>query len=354
MLWETSKIGGATLAGLILATAAGMGESQGVLAIVAPGQGSQTPGLLAPWLEIPSAAAVIARACDSTGLDLVALDAAGDAALLRPTEVAQPFVVTASLAAAAAIASDGDGDGTAHDGLACDVVAGHSVGEWAAAVVGGYLDAGTALRLVAARGRAMATAAGLAPPSGMSAVLGGDEAAVLAALESLGLIPANVNGAGQIVAAGPLETLARLAEKAPPGSRVRALEVAAAFHTPTMAPALPLLTGACGSTAARAGHAAFIGNAAGAQVTPQELIPALIAQVARPVRFDRCLAAFSRLGVTAVLELPPAGVLTALVRRQLPGIAMLALKGPDDVPAARAFIARHARSSATAAVTVPA
>jgi len=311
-----------------------------VLAIVAPGQGAQTPGMLAPWMEDPCAAAILIEAGTATGIDLIGLSAADDPALLRPTEVAQPFVVAASLAGAAAVV------GSARLAVDCDVVTGHSVGEWAAAVVGGYLPVAIALALVAARGRAMASAAAAAAPSGMSAILGGDEAGVLAALAGYGLTPANMNGAGQIVAAGSLAALAALAANPPAGARVRRLEVAAAFHTETMTPAVPLLASACGTTTAVPGHAVLVGNATGRPVAADALIPSLITQVSQPVRFDLCLREFVRLGVTAVLELPPAGVLTALVKRQLPGVATFVLRGPGDVPAARDFIVSYASGSA--------
>lgn len=319
-----------------------------MLAIVAPGQGAQSPGMLEPWLEIAVAADVLRGVQQATGLDLLALSAAGDAALLRPTDIAQPLIVAASLAGATALV----GNNTAMVG--CDVVAGHSVGEWAAAVVGGYLDVETALRLVAARGQAMATAAAEAAPSGMAAILGGDEQTVLAALASAGLTPANINGAGQIVAAGSLAALAAFAENPPDRSRIKALDVAAAFHTETMAPAVPLLAEACGSTIAEEGHATFVGNAAGAVIAAADLIPAMIGQVREPVRFDLCLREFARLGVTAVLELPPAGVLTALVKRQLPGVATFALKGPADLDAAREFLAQHVGGRSVVPVAVSA
>ncbi len=309
-----------------------------MLAVVCPGQGAQTPGLLAAWLDDPAAAALLEGALDPA---LLALGVDSDAAAIRPTEVAQPLVVATSLAGAAALAGSSAPSGGSGP-LPVAAMAGHSVGEWAAAVLAGVLDAATALRLVRVRADAMAAAAAGAPPSGMAAVLGGDLDEVLGALDRHGLTAANRNGAGQVVAAGLLTGLDALLAVPPAGTRVRRLDVAAAFHTPLMARAVPPLAAAVAGVTPADPTASFIGNAAGEVLRRGAVVlTALTAQVTAPVRWDLCLQTLGRLGVTAVLELPPAGVLTPLVRRALPGVATLALRSPADLDAARAFVLEH-------------
>lgn len=202
-------------------------------------------------------------------------------------------------------------------------------------------DARTALRFVAARGTAMAKAAAVTE-TGMSAVLGGDPDAVVAHLEGLGLTPANINGAGQIVAAGTTEQLAALTADKPEKARVIPLKVAGAFHTRHMAPAvadlealLPELT--IGDPGTR-----YVSNTDGRVVADgAEIVRRLVTQVSNPVRWDLCMETFTALGVTAIIEVVPGGTLTGLAKRALPGVATLALKTPDDLEAARAIIAEH-------------
>ena len=303
-----------------------------MLALLCPGQGSQAPGLLTPWLDVEPVADRLRWAAAITGLDLVGIGTVGDDAAVRDTAHAQPLLVALALATAATLTTEAQPA----------VVAGHSVGEFAAASLAGALTPEVALVLVRERGALMATAS-RRTPTGMSAVLGGDAETVLGVLDELGLVAANVNGAGQIVAAGALDTLARLAESPPDGARVRALSVAGAFHTPFMDTARTGLS----ERAAAAPHAdptrLFVSNADGAVVNDgSELLRRLVNQVAAPVRWDLCMQTLVDIGVTAVIELPPAGTLTGLVRRAMPSVETLAIKSPDDLPAARALIERHA------------
>jgi [acyl-carrier-protein] S-malonyltransferase len=305
-----------------------------MLIITAPGQGAQTPGFLASWLEIPGVAERLGAASELIGRDLIRLGTTASADEITDTAVAQPLLVAAGIAVAAALAGQ-RGD------VPADVVAGHSVGELTAGVLAGVLGADDAMRLVRVRGEAMAAAAA-AEPTGMTAVLGGDEETVLAAIARGGLTPANVNGAGQIVAAGTLADLEAFAADPPPGARLRALAVAGAFHTRHMAPAVAALRDATAGVAAKDPAITLLSNADGAAVgTGQEWLGRIVAQVAAPVRWDLCMRTMADLGVTAMIELPPAGTLTGLARRALPGVTVTAIKTPDQLDAARAMIEEH-------------
>jgi [acyl-carrier-protein] S-malonyltransferase len=310
-----------------------------VIALLAPGQGSQTPGMLTPWLEgwvgSAQAAESIDRWSEAIGLDLRRLGTTAEADEIKDTAVTQPLVVAAALIAAEALAARID--------LPVAVpAAGHSVGELAAAAIAGVLSPDAAVALAAVRGREMAAACALAP-TGMSAVLGGDPDEVLARLKELDLDPANRNGAGQVVAAGLLDALAALEETPPGRARVKALPVAGAFHTHFMAPAEDALrTHAEGVTPAEPTRP-LLSNADGETVTDgDEALRRLVAQVTRPVRWDSCMASLRELGVTAVIELPPAGALVGLVKRELKGTATLALKSPDDLDKAVDLVREHA------------
>lgn len=314
-----------------------MGCVGDVLALLCPGQGSQTPSMLTPWLEVERVAERLRWSAAITGLDLVAIGTEGDEAAVRDTANAQPLLVALALAVAGVITSDDAGPA---------VVAGHSVGEFAAASLSGALTPEVALVLVRERGALMASASGRTP-TGMSAVLGGDTDAVLARLDALQLVAANVNGAGQIVAAGLLSDLGKLATDPPAGARVRALSVAGAFHTPFMESARAGL-------AERAAAAPFsdparliVSNADGAVINGGgEVLQRLVQQVAAPVRWDLCMQTLADIGVTAVIELAPAGTLTGLIKRTLPSVETLAIKSPDDLAAARELVERHAEVSA--------
>ena len=316
-----------------------------MLAILCPGQGSQSPGFLNPWLDLAGADERIAAFSAASGLDLRTHGTVSDADTIRDTAVAQPLIVSASL-----LALGGVLEGRAA-GEVVDVTAGHSVGEFSAAAVAGVLDDAEAVSLVTARASFMAEAAA-ATPTGMSAVVGGDPIEVLAAIEAAGLVPANVNGAGQVVAAGSLDGLARLAAAPPAKARVIPLQVAGAFHTSYMQsaadrlgpvaarfaphdPTLTLLSDADGRAYAEldAGARHGVGT---------RVLERLVAQVVAPVRWALCQQTLLALGVTGAIELAPAGVLVGLARRTLPGVETVAVKTPDDLDAARDLVRRHA------------
>ncbi|MEU8467478.1 ACP S-malonyltransferase [Streptomyces sp. NPDC029006] len=306
-----------------------------MLVLVAPGQGAQTPGFLTPWLDLPGAADRVAAWSDALGLDLAHYGTQADADAIRDTAVAQPLLVAAGILSAAALGDMSE--------IAPGAVAGHSVGEITAAVFAGILDDTAALGLVRTRGLAMADAAAVTE-TGMAALLGGDPEVTLPHLEKLGLTPANINGAGQIVAAGTLEQLAALAEDKPEGVRkVVPLKVAGAFHTRHMAPAVETLAKAAADLTPADPRVAYVSNKDGRAVaTGAEVLERLVGQVANPVRWDLCMETFKELGVTALIEVCPGGTLTGLAKRALPGVATLALKTPDDLDAARALLAEHA------------
>ncbi|MFJ7236212.1 ACP S-malonyltransferase [Streptomyces olivaceus] len=305
-----------------------------MLVLVAPGQGAQTPGFLTDWLALPGAADRVAAWSDAIGLDLAHYGTKADADEIRDTSVAQPLLVAAGLLSAAAL-----GD------IAPGAVAGHSVGEITAAAWAGVLDDTAALSLVRRRGLAMAEAAAVTE-TGMSALLGGDPEVTVAHLERLGLTPANVNGAGQIVAAGTMEQLAALAEDKPEGVRkVVALKVAGAFHTHHMAPAVDKLAVAAKALEPGDPKVTYVSNKDGQAVAGgAEVLDRLVGQVANPVRWDLCMETFKELGVTAVIEVCPGGTLTGLAKRALPGVKTLALKSPDHLDAARELVAEHTQA----------
>ncbi|MFI6639898.1 ACP S-malonyltransferase [Streptomyces sp. NPDC050504] len=307
-----------------------------MLVLVAPGQGAQTPGFLTPWLDLPGAADRIAAWSDAIGLDLAHYGTKADADEIRDTAVAQPLLVAAGLLSASALDLAGNAPGA---------VAGHSVGELTAAAWAGVLDDTAVMKLVRGRGLAMAEAAAVTE-TGMSALLGGDPEVSVAHLEKLGLTPANVNGAGQIVAAGTLEQLAALDADKPEGvRRVVALKVAGAFHTSHMAPAVTKLAAAAQGLAPADPTVTYVSNKDGATVaTGAEVIERLVGQVANPVRWDLCMETFQKLGVTALIEACPGGTLTGIAKRALPGVQTLALKTPDDLDAARELIAEHGQA----------
>ncbi|MCP2318344.1 [acyl-carrier-protein] S-malonyltransferase [Nocardia amikacinitolerans] len=296
-----------------------------MIALFAPGQGSQTPGMLAPWLDLPGANDRLALWSKAAGLDLVRLGTTATAEEIVDTAVTQPLVVAAALLAYAEIEQDSL--------PAATIIAGHSVGEFAAAAVAGVISSDEAVTLAAIRGAEMAKACAL-EPTGMSAVLGGDEAAVLARLAELDLVPANRNAVGQIVAAGKLDALAELAANPPEKARVRALPVAGAFHTAFMAPAQDAVAEAIAKITPKDPTRVLLSNFDGQPVASgKDAIEKLAAQVTRPVRWDLCTETVRQAGVSAVAELPPAGTLVGIAKRELKGTPNLALKTPEDLPA---------------------
>jgi len=299
-----------------------------MLAIIAPGQGSQTPGMLSPWLEDSKLQAMAQEISEVIGLDLIALGTTGDADEIKDTANAQPLIVAAGLMSAHALGASGS----------FTFVAGHSVGEITAAAIAGVLTPVDSMTLVRTRGVEMAKAAGVTP-SGMAAVLGGDRQIVLRAIADLGLIAANDNGGGQIVAAGDLESLAQLA---PEGARVRPLAVAGAFHTSYMQPAVQPLRALAATMSPTQPSVGVLSNKDGAVITDGvDILNRIVDQIANPVRWDLCMETLVSLGVTGVIEVAPAGTLVGLIKRAAPSIEQFALKSPDDLDAARIFVANH-------------
>lgn len=307
-----------------------------MLAIVAPGQGAQTPGFLAPWLESPRLAERLAELSDAAGIDLAAHGTVSDADTIRDTAVAQPLLVAAALITAEALLDEV---------TPADVVAGHSVGEIGAAAIAGVLSPADAMVLVRERALGMAEASA-AHPTTMAAVVRGDTAEVLAAIEAVGATAANNNGPGQIVAAGTVAEIDALRANPPAGARVIPLSVAGAFHTVHMTPGRERLAAAVSSFATADPTARLLSNADGAVVTSgAEYLQRLVTQVTSPVRWDLCMATMADLGVTGLLELAPAGTLTGIAKRHLSGVALFNLNTPDQLDDARAFVAAHREES---------
>jgi len=307
-----------------------------VLVVVAPGQGSQTPGFLTPWLELPGFRDRMAWLSAVAGLDLIAHGTTSDADTIKDTAVAQPLIVASGLVSLLAL-FEHPADGFQAVGAG----AGHSVGEITAASAAGVLTAEQAMVFVRERGRAMAAASAVTP-TGMSAVLGGDPEEVLAVLERHGLTPANMNGAGQVVAAGTLEQLEALKADPPTRARVIPLAVAGAFHTHHMAPAVDTLAGYARAISTHDPRLRLVSNADGAVVQDgREVLRRLVSQVSNPVRWDLCMQTFADLGVTGLIEIPPAGTLANLAKRALPGVEVLAMKSPDDIEAAQRMVREH-------------
>ena len=301
-----------------------------MLAIIAPGQGSQTPGMLNSWIQNPSLKELLATWSHAINLDLLHLGTVADAEEIKDTANAQPLIVAASLLGAHAL-----------NIAKVSVTSGHSVGELAAAALSGAVSEVDSLTLVRTRGLEMAKAAATSP-SGMSAVLGGDRTEVLAAISALNLVAANDNGAGQIVAAGELDSLALLSQNPPAGARVRALAVAGAFHTQFMQPAVEPLRVLASTISTHPASIQVISNKDGQVITDgAQVLERIINQIASPVRWDLCMESLKSLGVTGVIELPPAGTLVGLLKRAAPDIETFALKSADDVNAAQEFAGRH-------------
>ncbi|OEV12153.1 ACP S-malonyltransferase [Streptomyces nanshensis] len=310
-----------------------------MLVLVAPGQGAQKPGLLTPWLDLPGVTDKLAEWSASIGMDLLHYGTEAGAEEIRDTAVAQPLLVAASLVSASALLDGRDVADVA------GAVAGHSVGELAAAATAGVLSPADTMALVRTRGRAMAEAATVTD-TGMSAVVGGEPEAVVAHLEKLGLTAANINGGGQIVAAGTAGQLAALSEDKPEGARVIPLKVAGAFHTHHMAPAVDALAAAAEDVRTGDPVLPYVSNLDGAAVDDgRQIVRRLVNQISASVRWDLCTETFQKMGVTALIEVCPGGTLTGLAKRGLPGVRTLALKTPDDLDAARELINEHTQTA---------
>ncbi len=310
-----------------------------VVAVVAPGQGAQKPGFLNSWLELPDTKAQLSWWSQLSGVDLLRLGTTADAQEIKDTAITQPLLVAAGLLAARQLPMEG-----------VSVVAGHSVGEITAAELAGVLSAEAAIAFATRRGAEMAAACA-AEPTGMSAVLGGDPETVIESIAAAGLVAANRNSVGQVVAAGPLTRLAALARQPPPRTRVVPLEVAGAFHTAAMQPAQDALELIAAGITVADPYKIMVSNADGTAVhTGRGTLERLVAQLTKPVRWDLCQACLADLGVTAIIELPPAGTLIGLARRELKGgelrgIELLAVNSPGDLAAARELIAVHGEPS---------
>jgi [acyl-carrier-protein] S-malonyltransferase len=309
-----------------------------VLAVLSPGQGSQKPGFLTPWLDLTGTETRLRWWSALAGVDLLHLGTAADADEIKDTARTQPLLVAASLLAAEHLPMQD-----------VALTAGHSVGELGAAALAGVLPAEAAISLAGVRGREMAAACAL-EPTGMAAVLGGDADEVLAVVEKHGLHPANRNATGQVVAAGATEGIDKLAAEPPTKARIMRLKVAGAFHTPYMAPAEAALAAVAAGITAQDPTRILLSNLDGTAVTHgREMVQRLVRQVTAPVRWDLCMATLVDLGVTGVIELPPAGTLNNLIKREYKGSDALpeivTLNTPDDLPAARALIARHGTAS---------
>lgn len=291
--------------------------------IVAPGQGSQKPGFLTPWLENPIHRETLSQWSSDIGIDLIAHGTASDADTIRDTAIAQPLIVAAGLLAGRALQNTIDTTGAAY--------AGHSVGEFTAAALAGVITDGEALSLVATRGQAMASAAALTP-TGMAAVVGAELDQVRGPLEALGLIPANVNSSSQVVAAGSREALEALSKNPPEGTRVIVLEVAGAFHTHYMDSAQVSLKNAVAALTPTDPGARLYTNRDGSVITSGvEFVGLLVSQMTSPVRWDLCMESFARDGVTEIIELVPAGALAGLAKRALPGVSITRLDLPEHL-----------------------
>jgi [acyl-carrier-protein] S-malonyltransferase len=283
------------------------------------------------WVTNPIFHELLSKWSMRIDLDLIRLGTTADAEEIKDTANAQPLIVAASLLGAHALGIKN-----------FSFTSGHSVGELSAAAISGAISDEDALRLVRARGLEMAKAAALSP-AGMSAVLGGDREIVLNKLKELALVAANDNGGGQIVAAGDLAALAALSENPPEGARVRALAVAGAFHTPFMAPAVEPLRTLAATISTAPTTISVISNKDGEVVTDgAQVLTRIVNQIANPVRWDLCMETMKKLGITGVIELPPAGTLVGLLKRGAPEIETFALKSADDVSAAKEFAGRHA------------
>ena len=307
-----------------------------MIVVVCPGQGSQTPGFLAPWLEIPEFKSSIQLMQNASGIDLVSHGTISDADTIRDTAVAQPLIVAAGVATMQTLLQ---GKSAHEAGIAG--VSGHSVGEITAAVVSGVFDAETGIKFVNERGQAMAKAAALEPTS-MAAILGGDQSEVEAKLAELELEPANYNGSGQIVAAGSVAAINELQANPLAGTRVIPLQVAGAFHTRFMKPAVETLRAYSQTVAIQDPTVKLWSNNGGREVSSgSEFVELLVNQVSSPVRWDLCMEAMVEAGVTALIELAPAGTLVGLAKRAMPGIETLAVKTPENLEAALSLINNH-------------
>jgi len=307
-----------------------------MIAIVCPGQGAQTPGFFSPWLELPEFRSAIEVMQSASGFDLIKHGTESDADTIRDTAVAQPLIVAAGIATVASLLK---GKSAAESGIAG--VSGHSVGEITAAAIAGIFDAELAIKFVKVRADAMANAAAIEKTS-MAAIVGGEQAVIEARLAELDLEPANYNGSGQIVAAGSAEGIAALQADGPAGARVIPLQVAGAFHTRYMRPAVSVLADYAVGVSANDPATKIWSNAGGRLITSgEEFKDLLVKQVSNPVRWDMCMNSMIEAGVTAIIEVSPAGTLAGIAKRAMPGVEAVAVKTPENLEAALSLINNH-------------
>lgn len=313
-----------------------------MLVITCPGQGSQKPGFLTPWLEHPVFRETIDEFSEVVELDLTAHGTTSDAATIQDTAIAQPLIVAAGVATYRLLFAEPTQTSTV------GAIAGHSVGEITAAVIAGVLSTAEGAAFVRERSRGMA-AASAAAPTGMSAVIGGDQQEVISTLESFSLAPANINGGGQIVAAGSIEQLAQLKENPPTKARVIPLKVAGAFHTHYMASAVPALQELQKTFHPQNPQLRILSNADGKPVDDgAEFLAKLVNQVTQPVRWDLCQETLAAEGATELIELAPAGTLVGLAKRALSGVQPVAVNTPDDIEKVQQLITASLSGSAEA------
>lgn len=306
-----------------------------MLVILAPGQGSQKPGFMSSWLELPVFRSKLEEFSETISLDLIKHGTLSDEETIRDTAIAQPLIVSASIATAALL-----------DTANLSGVAGHSVGEVSAAAIANVLTDTKAMQLVNVRAKAMAHAAATSEATSMAAVLGGDVETVIARLNELGLSAANYNGSGQIVAAGSKSEIDKLVAEGPTGSKVIPLSVAGAFHTSYMLPAVSELESFTSTLDITNPAISLWSNQNGQLVSNgKEFINLLVGQVANSVRWDLCMESMVKAGVTAVIEVSPAGTLAGLAKRGMPGVEIVALKEPKDLEAAQDLLNRSTKKA---------
>ena len=297
-------------------------------ALVCPGQGSQKKGFLSPWLEIEGVREHLERLSEAAGIDLIHYGTEAEEETIKDTAIAQPLIVAAGIVTGRLALKDLEGEEL--------VFAGHSVGEITAAALAGVLSEEDAMRFVRVRANGMAEAAA-ASPTGMAAVLGGVEDTVREAIAAAGLVAANSNGGGQIVAAGPIPAIEEFAANPPARTRVIPLKVAGAFHTEAMAPAVPALKEFADSLKVSDPSSLLLTNRDGSVVTSgEEFVQTLVSQVTSPVRWDWCMSTLMAAEVDSIIEVAPAGTLVGLAKRAMRGVPSAAVNTPEDLEAVTA------------------
>ena len=306
-----------------------------MLALVAPGQGSQSVGMLAPWVVDSKTKDLVQSWSKLVSVDLLKLGQFGTTDEIKSTDIAQLLIFITSILSSLDLDLRNEKDSSI-------VYAGHSVGEFAAYSLAGAFEVDQALRLVAKRGQAMLAATKVFSKTGMSAVLGGNKEEVVSYLSEFDLIPANINSNGQIIAAGTLENLDRLANTPLTGTRIRPLEVSAAFHTKFMEPAVSQFTEIFKVISVKSPRQIVLSNKNGERVSNStDITENLIQQVISPVRWDLCQAKMRELGVTGMLELAPGGTLCGIAKKEIPNVETFAIKTPEDIQGANEFIRKH-------------